>query len=315
MSNPKISVIVPVYNAEATLRRCVDSVLSQTFTDFECLLINDGSKDRSGEICDAYATTDGRVRIFHKENGGLSSARNVGLENANGEWVNFCDADDILPKDAFEKLYNGISDGVDLVIGGVQYIYSGYEYIPLNELFIGPNLILLQDNVVNSYFVTAWCKLYLRTYACKLRFDDKFVGAEDLNFNLQYLLLLSGVKFVDSIVYLYSDNSCASKYCIDSSRYTYQVDTLMHVIEQCCFKYQCAFVDIKQYILFYHGGLFLNNLLHTKAYPIFKKEVEIARRIKFQFDSRKKRIFWEICYQMPLIAFCGVKFITKLFKV
>ena len=105
MSNPKISVIIPVYNAESTLRRCVDSVLAQTFTDFECLLINDGSKDKSGEICDEYARKDSRVKVFHKENGGVSSARNVGLDNARGEWVSFVDSDDWVEGDILESMY------------------------------------------------------------------------------------------------------------------------------------------------------------------------------------------------------------------
>ena len=103
MSNPKISVIIPVYNAESTLRRCVDSVLAQTFTDFECLLINDGSKDKSGEICDEYAIRDSRVRVFHKENGGVSSARNVGLDNATGEWIAFVDSDDWVGRNIWSR--------------------------------------------------------------------------------------------------------------------------------------------------------------------------------------------------------------------
>ena len=76
IDRPKITVIIPVYNAESTLRRCLDSILIQTFTDFECILIDDGSKDRSGEICDEYARKDSRIKVFHKENGGVSSARN-----------------------------------------------------------------------------------------------------------------------------------------------------------------------------------------------------------------------------------------------
>ena len=92
--NPKISIIVPVYNAEQYLRRCIDSILNQSFTDFELILIDDGSKDKSSDICDEYAAKDSRVRIFHKENGGVSSARNVGLDNSCGEWVAFVDADD-----------------------------------------------------------------------------------------------------------------------------------------------------------------------------------------------------------------------------
>lgn len=96
MNKPKISVIVPVYNAEQYLHRCIDSILAQTFTDFELLLIDDGSKDNSGDICDGYAMKDERVRVFHKKKGGVSSARNLGLDNAKGEWVSFVDADDYL---------------------------------------------------------------------------------------------------------------------------------------------------------------------------------------------------------------------------
>lgn len=96
-----ISVIVPVYNVERYLARCIESILSQTYTDFELLLIDDGSKDKSGSICDEYALKDSRIRVFHKPNGGVSSARNVGLDNARGQWVAFCDSDDWLDKSMF----------------------------------------------------------------------------------------------------------------------------------------------------------------------------------------------------------------------
>lgn len=91
---PKVSVIVPLYKAEKYIHRCVDSILAQTFTDWELLLIDDGSPDRSGEICDEYARKDNRIRVFHKKNGGVSSARNLGLDNMRGEYVTFVDADD-----------------------------------------------------------------------------------------------------------------------------------------------------------------------------------------------------------------------------
>ena len=96
MNNPKISVIVPVYNAEQYLPHCIDSILAQTFTDFELLLIDDGSKDNSSKICDEYEEKDKRVKVFHKKNGGVSSARNLGLDKAHGEWICFCDSDDCL---------------------------------------------------------------------------------------------------------------------------------------------------------------------------------------------------------------------------
>ena len=94
-----VSVIVPVYKAEKWLHRCVDSILAQTMTDFELLLIDDGSPDKSGEICDEYAAKDNHIRVFHKENGGGSSVRNLGLDNAQGEWISFIDADDWVEKD------------------------------------------------------------------------------------------------------------------------------------------------------------------------------------------------------------------------
>lgn len=105
-NNPKISVIVPIYNAEKYLHRCIDSILNQTFTDFEVLLINDGSTDSSGSICDEYAKKDSRVRVFHKENGGVSLARNIGIDKALGLWTLFVDSDDWLDLGTFSLIVN-----------------------------------------------------------------------------------------------------------------------------------------------------------------------------------------------------------------
>ena len=102
----KVSIIVPVYNEEKHLRRCIDSVLSQTCSELELLLIDDGSTDSSGTICDDYANKDSRVRVFHKENGGVSKARNLGIAKARTEWIMFLDSDDYLIKDAVEVLLN-----------------------------------------------------------------------------------------------------------------------------------------------------------------------------------------------------------------
>lgn len=102
---PKISVIVPVYKVEKYLPECIDSILAQSFTDFELVLVDDGSPDNSGKICDEYALRDSRIRVFHKENGGVSSARRVGVENAHGEWVIFVDGDDMLRQDALRFLF------------------------------------------------------------------------------------------------------------------------------------------------------------------------------------------------------------------
>ena len=106
ITSPKISIIVPVYKVEQYLRRCLDSIVAQTFTDWECILIDDGSPDNSGRICDEYAEKDKRFRVFHQENVGVSAARNKGLDEARGEWIGFVDSDDWIEKEMYEYLYN-----------------------------------------------------------------------------------------------------------------------------------------------------------------------------------------------------------------
>lgn len=98
-----ISIIIPIYKAERYLSKCVDSILAQTYADWELLLVDDGSPDNSGELCDEYAAKDKRIKVFHKENGGVSSARNLGLEMMAGEWVTFVDADDWIASDTLER--------------------------------------------------------------------------------------------------------------------------------------------------------------------------------------------------------------------
>ena len=122
-----ISVIVPVYNAELYIQRCVDSILSQSITDFEVLLIDDGSVDASSDICDNYAVLDSRIRVYHKDNGGVSSARNVGLDNAQGEWVIFLDSDDWIDEHMLEDMFTkGISECADLVYGDMKVFYKDH---------------------------------------------------------------------------------------------------------------------------------------------------------------------------------------------
>ena len=104
--SPKISIIVPVYKVEKYIHKCIDSILNQTFKDFELILVDDGSPDNCGKICDEYAKKDSRVIVIHKENGGLSSARNSGLDIARGDYIGFVDSDDYIENDMYELLYN-----------------------------------------------------------------------------------------------------------------------------------------------------------------------------------------------------------------
>lgn len=122
----KISVIIPIYNSEQYVKRCVDSILEQTFSNFELLLINDGSTDKSGDICDALAKQDSRISVFHTANNGVSEARNHGLKHAKGEYITFIDSDDHVPKNYLQELYKGIYDA-DISVCDIYCIKNGVE--------------------------------------------------------------------------------------------------------------------------------------------------------------------------------------------
>lgn len=166
---PKISVIVPVYNVEKYLHRCVDSIINQTYKDIEIILVDDGSTDRGGEICDNYAKLDNRIKVIHKKNGGLSDARNIGIENSTGEYISFVDSDDYIHYDMIKRLYINIKEcKANISICGYLETYENIDVINENELIINnikyfnniEALNLLYDKKMGVNFVVSWGKLY-----------------------------------------------------------------------------------------------------------------------------------------------------------
>ena len=128
-----VSIIVPVYKSKDTLKRCVESLLAQTVEDTEMILVDDGSPDGSGELCDKLAEEDSRIRVIHKENGGVSSARNVGIEAAKGNYLLFADSDDYVEQDMVEKLLGGIGND-DIAICGFHHHYQGRDIVRIPEV-------------------------------------------------------------------------------------------------------------------------------------------------------------------------------------
>ena len=188
-----ISVIVPVYNAEAFLHRCIDSILSQAYTDFELILIDDGSKDKSGEICDEYVQKYARVRVFHKENGGVSSARNLGLDNAKGEWITFVDSDDYI-EPYFLQSFEGNLDA-DLIMGNM--VETGERGNLLKTIPVGYyNSIkpIISGNLTRLAFQSTWGKLFKVSLLRDLRFDEKMCIGEDIPFVLSYLCRAKDIR-------------------------------------------------------------------------------------------------------------------------
>ena len=218
---PKISVIVPVYNTEKYLRRCVDSILAQTFTDFELLLIDDGSSDRSGVICDEYALKDSRIRVFHKKNGGVSSARNLGLDNATGEWITFVDSDDWISLNLLQNLDQIVLnyEKVNLVISLSANVYSDkiVKPQPIKAIISRYNFNELFTKYELAWRTSPWGKLYRKRIIDEynIRFNKDMPIAEDLVFLYTYISIIDEIYISDKVDYFYNVtvlDSLAKKY-------------------------------------------------------------------------------------------------------
>lgn len=202
-----ISIIIPVYNTEEYLRNTIDSILSQDCCDVELLLIDDGSSDGSGKICDNYAEDNACVRAFHKQNGGVSSARNLGIENAHGEWVMFVDSDDELLPSAMATINGCLSgDGKDQDLILFRYVCNG---ISVEEPF--EQSVSMSDYFSNilSYKVvsTPWAKVYRTSRIKALRFNKGLKIGEDLLFNFEYVAAIGAdckIMSCDKAIYAYN---------------------------------------------------------------------------------------------------------------
>lgn len=213
----EVSIIVPIYNSESNLNICIESLLNQTFKNIEIILVNDGSIDKSGEICDNYAKIDNRISVFHKKNGGVSSARNLGINKSSGKYIMFCDSDDWMENNCVEVLYNKISKfDTDIIYSGVyreEYLnnvkikdkVSGVSqelHLNVSELY---NYLEYIINSIESPFLSPWAKLYRGDIIRNnnLYFDEKMVCLEDFYFNIQFLEHSNTMYFSKDIKYHY----------------------------------------------------------------------------------------------------------------
>lgn len=207
-----ISVIVPVYNCEENLERCVQSILKQSETHIEVILVNDGSTDRSPEICDKYAKEDSRVRVIHQKNSGVSKARNAGIQAAEGEYIQFADSDDYLEKGMCERMKKIMEEQQsDLVISGFHHHYVGRDIIkcpkesqtsPVEMKTLGSLFLELYEQ---GFLNMPWNKLYKKEKIVE-QFPENLSLGEDLLFNLSYLKQLKGkekISFISLPLYHY----------------------------------------------------------------------------------------------------------------
>ncbi|MDU6983133.1 MAG: glycosyltransferase family 2 protein [Terrisporobacter othiniensis] len=215
MNKIDVSIIVPVYNNEEYLDECIESIMNQTFKNIEVILVNDGSTDESGWICNNYAKKDNRVVVIHSENNGVSIARNIGINNARGNYIIFCDSDDWIENDYVEVLYNEIiNNNTDAVYCGIyRDVYKDRRLIKNEASGVSRNMYIEKQNL-DKYlkyifetmlgpFLASWGKIY-DTKIIKennLQFDSDMIFHEDFDFNIRYLKQCKSIYITKEIKY------------------------------------------------------------------------------------------------------------------
>lgn len=215
-----VSIIVPVFNVEKYLRQAVNSVCEQTYPNWELLLVDDGSTDQSGMICDEYAQKDSRIRVFHTENKGVSCARNLGIENACGKWIAFLDSDDYLNPNCLETAVK-YSDGMDMVAYSTQDVPSGKLTVLSEKAAYYSSLQDTQKDLdrFRTYFYSGiWNKLYLRDKVTMLFHPNLSLG-EDWWFNAEYMQNCQAICVLPDILNYHrvsTENSLTKKFRINA---------------------------------------------------------------------------------------------------
>lgn len=272
-----ISIIVPIYNSEKYLDRCINSLLNQTHVNFELLLINDGSTDSSGNICKKYVEKDKRVKLYTKINGGVSSARNLGLDNAKGEYICFVDSDDYVENDYLLKLYNKIKAS-DLVVCSYLYEKQNISVVEkLNDCELSVNCSLLNEILMKGAFMGPVCKLYKKDIieSNKIRFNTNIHSGEDTLFVYTYLLHINKISTIKDITYHYciADNGLSHrKISIDEMRY------ICECFWNILLLFENRFPEFNK-----------DNRYVWLVFELLVKQLE-SLKINFNFSDRKKRL-------------------------
>ena len=326
---PQISLIVPVYNAEKYLHRCINSILEQTFTDFELLLINDGSKDMSGKICDEYAAKDNRVYVFHKKNGGVSSARNVALDEAKGAWVTFIDSDDWIANDYLMNLYEAVGQDGELAISYATLVHNDGVFQRLNNA----NNVLQKENFQDLFveynlhiYTSPWGKLYKKQIIDneKLRFCEGMHIGEDLLFLYSYMLCVSKICVISysGYYYCFELSGTLTKKVNSLESELLGLSNIINIVDKICNDWLIESIEAKSN-LYWIKGCYTRRVLNA----LYHNDVPRRRRLKVLSDmdlshyissmsltSKKEQIFiillkWHLynLYDILRKLICAIK--------
>lgn len=294
---PKISIIVPVYNVEMYIHHCIDSILSQTYTDFELILVDDGSPDNCGNICDAYAQKDSRIRVIHQENSGLSAARNAGMEIANGEYILFCDSDDYVTPRWCETLITAASKELQ------SYIFGGIQKVIPKKSEVAESLV--PSERTECFPIEDFLKFHSESiigYGCNVLFDANIIRSyhlrfrtdviiEDLPFCLEYLKHMRSLTYCGHAGYYYVQRDASTlsrKYYQDGFRkWKEKYAAIQKFIDECIdseMQDSCRKLTADYYLFFFLSSL--NNTFDRRNNWTLWKKIQYNNTVTHSQEFR-----------------------------
>lgn len=296
MQNPLISVIVPIYNVEKYLSKCVQSILAQTYTNLEVFLVDDGSPDRCGEMCDEYARQDARIKVIHKPNGGLSDARNVAIDEAAGEWITFVDSDDYLSVYCIEYLYrNAVKSNAEISVCSFTAFHDNDSLRDTTPS--GNSILLCKEKALETMFYqnmfdnTAWGKLYKTALFEGIRYPTDCI-IEDCPTTYLLINASKNVAVTKDKLYYYllRDNSIEgapfSVKKMDSALKVFEYwNSNKQIVEKIQKAYRCRVISLAFHLLFkvpsnyYRTNEILNTIKQNRYHVMTDKNARLKARI------------------------------------
>ena len=320
---PTLSIIVPVYNNENYLEDCILSIVNQTYKDFELLLIDDGSIDRSGEICDHWRNRDKRVTVIHQTNSGVSAARNAGLELAKGNYIGFVDSDDIIDVDMYEFLLERIIQfNADIAICGVRRIFPNQV-----EIYGGNGICQIYDSynaiaklLVQDILSSCYDKIYKRILLKDIRFEQvKYL--EDMYFNLEAFTVMSSCVYDDHLKYNYIIHPSSVTMRPYSENYLDMITISKKILEYCNFKHPKLKINAQSFD--FSTNFSLLNLIILASDSRFKEHyIKIRESLKSYnffylfnpFIKMKYKIGYSLCLISPKLYAKGLYIYSNIRK-
>lgn len=319
MITPLISIVIPIYNVEKYIKKCVDSVLNQTYRNLEIILVDDGSPDSCPLICDEYACLDNRVKVIHKENGGLSDARNAGIKIATGEAISFVDSDDWIESDMFEKMYMRLCrDNSDIVSCGIKWVYDNGATV--NNVTVSENCVLEKEDAMKELLIDGKLKqiscgkLYRTELVKKIPFE-KGKYHEDVFWSYQIIGLAEKVSVMTESFYNYFQRSNS---IMGESYSEKRLDALDAM------KLRCEYIQ-KYFPQLYNQALYVyigNCMYHIQIAMKSKADRAIVQNIKnrihcykngdiFENVTGKQKMWLKMFVSMPVIT-CRIRNLLKI---